>query len=88
MSLGSLYIEAQGCVLVLLENLHGMPFSGTCWPLDGAWFQCSYGGYTDELLSINIPWNQFSGVLRIWTLSLLHLVFSLTFTVVSRLLLL
>ena len=42
----------------------------------------------DELLSINIPWNQFSGVLRIWTLSLLHLVFSLTFTVVSRLLLL
>ena len=42
----------------------------------------------NELLSINIPWNQFSGVLRIWTLSLLHLVFSLTFTVVSRLLLL
>ena len=86
--MGSLYIEAQGCVLVLLENLHGMPFSGTCWPLDGAWFQCSYGGYTDKLLSINIPWNQFSRVLRIWTLSLLHLVFSLTFTVVSRLLLL
>ena len=40
----------------------------------------------DDFLSINIPWNQFSGVLRIWTLSLLHLVFSLTFTVVSRLL--
>ena len=43
----------------------------------------------DELLSINVPWSQeFSRVLRIWTLSLLHLVFSLTFTVVSRLLLL
>ena len=43
----------------------------------------------DELLSINVPWSQeFSDVLRIWTLSLLHLVFSLTFTVVSRLLLL
>ena len=41
---GSLYIEAQGCVPVLLENLHGMSCSGTCWPLDGAWFQCRYGG--------------------------------------------
>ena len=44
-TLGSLYIEAQGCVLVLLENLHGMFCSGTCWPLDGAWFQCRYGGF-------------------------------------------
>ena len=33
---GSLYIEAQGCVPVLLENLHGMSCSGTCWPLGGA----------------------------------------------------
>ena len=42
----------------------------------------------DELLSINVPWSQeFSGVLRIWT-CLLLLVFSLIFTVVSRLLLL
>ena len=40
----------------------------------------------DVLLSINVPWSQeFSGVLRIWTL-LLVLVFSLIFTVVSRLL--
>ena len=38
-TLGSLYIEAQGCVPVLLENLHGMSCSGTCWPLNGAWFQ-------------------------------------------------
>ena len=34
---GSLYIKAQGCVTVLLENLHGMSCSGTCWPLGGAW---------------------------------------------------
>ena len=43
-TLGSLYIEAQGYVPVLLENLHGMSCSGTCWPLSGAWFQCRYGG--------------------------------------------
>ena len=42
-TLGSLYIEAQGCVPVLLENLR-MSCSGTCWPLSGAWFQCRYGG--------------------------------------------
>ena len=43
-TLGSLYIEAQGYVPVLLENLHRMSCSGTCWPLGGAWFQCRYGG--------------------------------------------
>ena len=43
-TLGSLYIGAQGCVPVLLENLCGMSCSGTCWPLVGAWFQCIYGG--------------------------------------------
>ena len=43
-TLGSLYIEAQGCVPVLLENLSGMSCSGTCWPLGGAWFQCRCGG--------------------------------------------
>ena len=42
--LSCLYIEAQGCVPVVLENLHGMSCSGTCWPLGGAWFQCRYGG--------------------------------------------
>ena len=45
MTLGSLYIEAQGCVPVLLENLCGMSCSGTCWPLGGARFQCRYGGF-------------------------------------------
>ena len=43
-TLGSLYIEAQGCVPVLLENLCSMSCSETCWPLGGAWFQCRYGG--------------------------------------------
>ena len=43
----------------------------------------------DELLLTNVPWSQeFSGVLRILDLSLMLLVFSLIFTVVSRLLLL
>ena len=37
-TLGSLYIEVQGYVPVLLENLCGMSCSGACWPLGGAWF--------------------------------------------------
>ena len=43
-TLGSLYVEAQVCVPVLLENVGGMSCSGTCWHLGGAWFQCRYGG--------------------------------------------
>ena len=43
-TLGSQYIDVQVYVPVLLENLHGMPWSGTCWPLGGAWFQYRYGG--------------------------------------------
>ena len=43
-TLGNLYIEARGCAPVLLENLHDMSCSGTCWPLGGVWFQCRYGG--------------------------------------------
>ena len=66
-ALASLYIEAQGYVPVLLENLRGMSCSGICWPLHGAWFHCGLEAF-DELLSINVPWSQkFSGVLRIWT---------------------
>ena len=42
--LSCLYIEAQGSVPGLLENLSGMSCFGTCWPLGGAWFQCRYGG--------------------------------------------
>ena len=54
MTLGSLYIEAQGYVPVLLENSHGLSFSGTCWPLGGAWFQLGMEAF-DVLLSINVP---------------------------------
>ena len=43
--LGSLYIDNQGYVPVLLENLYGMPCSGTYWLLGGDWFQCRYGGF-------------------------------------------
>ena len=60
-----LYIEAQGCVTVLLENLCGMSCSGICWPLGG--FSVGVEAF-DELLSINVPWIQeFSDVLRLWT---------------------
>ena len=45
MTLGSLYVEAQGHVPVLLENLYGMSCSGACWFLGGIWFQCRYGGF-------------------------------------------
>ena len=67
MTLGSLHIEAQGCVPVLLENLHGMSCSRTCWPLGAVGFSVGMEEF-DELLLINVPWSQeFSGVLRIWT---------------------
>ena len=65
MTLGSLYIEAQGYVPVFLENLRGMSCSGTCCPLGCAWFHVGMEVF-DELLSINVPWSQeFSGILRI-----------------------
>ena len=61
MTLGSLYIEAQGYVPVLLENLFGMYFSGAV----GSWvvlgFRVGMEAF-DELLLINVPWSQeFSG---------------------------
>jgi len=60
-TLGSLHIKAQGYVLVLLENLHGMSCSGTV----GSWvvlgFRVGMEAF-DELLLINVPWSQeFSG---------------------------
>ena len=65
--MGSLYIEAQGSVPVLLENLHGMSCFGTVGP----WVEPGFGvgmKAVDELLLINVPWRQeFSDVLRIWT---------------------
>ena len=66
MTLGSLYIEAQCYVPVLLENLCGMSCSGTCWPLGGAWLQLDMEVF-DELLSINVPWSQEFPGGRVWT---------------------
>ena len=55
MTLGSLYIKAQGYVPVLLENLCSMSCSGTCWILGGAWFQCRYGGFWMSSCSLMFP---------------------------------
>ena len=44
-TLGSLYVDIQGYVPVLLENLGGMSCSGTYWLLGGGWFQCRYGDF-------------------------------------------
>ena len=57
MTLGNLYIEAQGYSPMLLETLCGISCSGTYWPLGGAWFLCSMEAF-DELLFINVPWSQ------------------------------
>ena len=65
--MGSLYIEAQVYVPVLLENLHGM----SCLELVGPWVVLGFSvgmEAFDKLLLINVPWIQSSsGVLRIWT---------------------
>ena len=44
-TLGSLYVDAQGYVPALLENLYDMSCSGTYWLLVDGWFQCRYGGF-------------------------------------------
>ena len=44
-TLGSLYVYAQGYVPALLENLCGMSCSEAYWLLGGGWFQCRYGGF-------------------------------------------
>ena len=65
--MGSLYIESQGCVLVLLENFLGMSCPGTVGPCVGLGFSVGMEAF-DELLSLNVPWSQMSyDVLRIWT---------------------
>ena len=44
-TLGSLYVDVQGYVSALLENLRGMSCSKTYWLLGGGWFQSRYGGF-------------------------------------------
>ena len=65
--MGSQYIEAQGCVPVLLKNLHVISYSGLVGPWVVLGFSVGMEAF-DELLSINVPWIQeFSDVLKIWT---------------------
>ena len=64
--MGSLYIGAQGCVFVLLENLCGMSCSGAFGPCVVLGFSVGMEAF-DELPSINVPLSQeFPGV-RVWT---------------------
>ena len=76
MTLGSLYIEAQGYVPVLLENFRGIsgmhsPGLSHSGSVSGSWVVLGFSvdmEVFDELLLINVPWSQeFSGVHRIWT---------------------
>ena len=67
MILGSLYVEAQGYVLVLLENCMVCLARELIGPWVVLGFSVGMEAF-DELLLINVPWSQvFSGVLRIWT---------------------
>ena len=43
--MGSLYVDAQGYVPALLENLCGMSYSRASRLLHGGWFWCRYGGF-------------------------------------------
>ena len=54
MTLGSLYVEAQGYVPVFLENLHGMSFSGTVGPWVVLSFNVGMEEF-DEFLLISVP---------------------------------
>ena len=67
MTLGSLYLGAQGCVPVLLENLLGVCLAlelvGPCVVLG---FNVGMEAF-DELLSINVPWSQEFPEVRVWT---------------------
>ena len=85
--MGSLYIEVQGYVPMLLENLRGMSCSGTCWPLGGTWFSVGMEVF-DELLLINVPWIRSSLVFSGFGLKppASGLIFSLILIIASRLL--
>ena len=85
-TLGSLYIETQDYVPVLLENLYGVSCFGTCWLLGGAWFQCRYGGFCMISYQLIFPGVMSSLVFSGFELSLLPLDFSLILTVASKLL--
>ena len=64
--MGSLYVDVQGYVPALLENLSGMSCFETYWLLGGGWFQCRYGGFWKVSLLNVLCSQEFSGVLRFW----------------------
>ena len=67
MTLGKLYIEAQGYVPVLLEICMVCLALKLVDPWVVLGFSVGMEAF-DELLLINVSWSQeFSGVLRIWT---------------------
>ena len=84
-NLGSVYVDLQGCVPALLENLRGMSCSETYWLLGGGWFQCKYGGFWT--ISCYLKFHVVRSFLLFSGLgfSLLPLDFSFIFPVVSRL---
>ena len=86
MTFGSLYVEAQDYVPVLLENLHGMSCSGICWLLSGALFQCRYGGFWMSFCPLMVPGVRVFWCFQVLDLSLLPLAFSLTLIIASILL--
>ena len=60
--MGCLYIEAQGCVPVLLENLRAILALELVGPWEVLGFSVGMELF-DDLLLINVPWSQeFSGV--------------------------
>ena len=52
---GCMYFNAQDYVPALLENQLGMSCSETFWLLDGAWFQCRYGGFWISSFLLMLP---------------------------------
>ena len=85
-NLGSLYVDTQGYVPALLENLSGMSCSGTYWLLGGGWFQYRYGGFWLISYYLMFPVVRSSLCSQVLDLSLLPLDFSLILPVASRLL--
>ena len=50
-TLGSLYVDAQGYVPALLENLHGMSCSETYWLLGGVGFSVGMEAFGWSLIT-------------------------------------
>ena len=51
MTLGKLYIDNQGYVPALLENLHGMSWSGAYWLLAGGGFSVGMEAFGWSLIN-------------------------------------